>query len=435
MKIRSTDSNHPSGILSFCGIKGQDKVKAFLMADLLTYFAIRRFSTIYICRSDSKNEVMISKIASSVKYLVKDYSGFTAGTPADQISKRVDNMVRLLRGTKQEMIEDKPAIIVDEENLDFYHNVCYKKTNLPQPSVKVNLSSGRFKEEFGRHVPFSALIDWISSDIIRSSINDPSLLVIYKLVNDTVRRVKEYISIAEDLLTEIVNLFLSLLCIFKNDLDTMGETSEFTFDDTSLSVLFPSFDRFPTGNGLLVIKDCNVDIDVDSIKAKCGFTAAEIIGKCVHPFEMEMNCYHSQIVLGNVYSAIIITEDRSLLDAFNNIINAMEWHPEAIILVTNTIPYTQLSESIIRIETSRCTEDIIYKCTIGVSHSDDYATAILRTVFKDLFYAVYGGQMKIFSSNDPVDIINSMQNYDVENQMPNRGKYSELLVSILSMLK
>ena len=436
MKIRLTDVCHSDDVLLFSGIRGQDKIRAFLMADILTYSAYRRFSTLYISRSDSKNEATISKIASSVKYLVKDYSGFTSGTPADQISKRVDNMVRLLRGMKQETVEDKPAISINEKNLDYYRNVCNKKTDMPQPSVEVRLSSGRFKEEYGTHVPFSALIDWISFEIIDGSSDDPSLLVIHKLVNDISRRVREHTNLTEqDLLTEMVDLFLSLSCIFSNDLDSIGETSEFTFDDSSLSVLFPSFNKPSVGNGLLVINDNDTELDIDSIKAKCGIETVETIGKCIHPFEMEMNCYRSNTVLGDSYGVVITTENHETLDMYYDIASKMDWFPETTIVITDTITPAQMLDGVIRIDVDNCSEDVILKINTGICHSDRYAAAILRTVFKDLFLTVYKDSVDIFVPTDPIMIIDSIRQHIKANPVPLKGKHSELLLALLSSIE
>ena len=140
--LRRKDDGHKSysaGVI-FDGIRTEEKLKTFLMTDLMTYYVYRQLSDNYFANKSNEDEKKhLDDILKTSKNIALHYAGNPSGTPADQIAKRVENLVRMIRDEVPR--HNDKAVTINPGNLQYYHDFFDKSSENEQIAVKVMLKT------------------------------------------------------------------------------------------------------------------------------------------------------------------------------------------------------------------------------------------------------------------------------------------------------
>lgn len=428
MKVRLGNSDDGTEMV-FNGIKGQEKLKAFFMADMLAYCAYRKYSNIYFSKSDGKDP-KLGKMVSSIKTAVKSYSGFYTGTPADQISKRVDNFIALLRGQEQTVSDDKPAVRAEKANADICRNIAVGDDRAPQPTVRIQLPENRFKDKYkSQHVPMSAVLSWIKEDILESAKSDPCLQTVYRTECETKDGMEGMSELGEDLSLDIARTFLAMKCIMNAEMDCIGETFSFVLNETSLIPLFPAFRKPVMTGNLVYVAD---GIDVKPLEKKFGRSVC--ISKGNHPLENEIEMFKARLALdGEDYNLLLATDDRPYIRGILSAAERMRWKPLCTTVISESCADLP-DDAVCIIRSGDCVGDAASMFDIGICNGDPYSLAVLRTAYKDVLTELCNDIVITFESARPLEIVDAIREYFGKHAIPSDSKYYELGLALLSAI-
>ena len=229
MKIRLIGGG--ADALEYNGIRDQEKLKTFILADILTYQLYRIASNRFHFKGDdeSQRKKYLDMVVSMSKSLSLDFYGSNSGTPADQISKRIQNIVDALNGDTQK--NSSPSVLLTDEQMSFYSDS--HKDGSSQISVKLlpPLNNEPFMmtghSTSRSHVPLSDIVKWISDDMLTASRGEIQVQCVlrnqYEVLFRTLGGLK---GIPDDVALDAVRIYLSLKSVFHLPLQNVGEIYE-----------------------------------------------------------------------------------------------------------------------------------------------------------------------------------------------------------------
>ena len=339
MKIRLVNDAETGDWLSYDGIRSTDKLKQFLLTDLLTAFVYSRVSNRFHSSSIEGEEYqrkleehrdMVSRISRAFSL---DYLGTTDGTPADQVSRRVANMIAALDGTEQP--KPSAAATVKPEQLLIARGFVSGKGN--QISVR---SSPQFGDAFGgaTHVPVSKACGWIV-DMLTDCRGNIRLQSIMRLQHETMLRVLGgERRIPEDISLSCTRMYLALRCILRPELKSVGDVCEPMLSLESLEEVIPTIPPGPELPSPVVLAFGRSMALAESLTHTQGpLFGAPVLRCLMDETDIGVQLYKARVLRDYGRSGVVIVSDddaSSILDRASAEIRRMGWDVTALITVS-----------------------------------------------------------------------------------------------------
>ena len=229
--------------LTYNGIRDPGKLKEFILTDVLTFFVHRRVSNLFHSKGgddDRRNKFREMSISIS-RSLALDYHGDNVGTPADQISKRIANIVDLMDGIEQR--NKAPSTLVTEEQIRILRSMIGGSGNTV--SVKLSpplntecgmLAIGESKthaclEEVCRHIIDNILVP-SRGEIRLQAVIRQQYEVGYHVLGD----IK---GLDENLMLDCVRMYMAMRCVLHAPFQSVGDVYEPSLEEGSFMELLP----------------------------------------------------------------------------------------------------------------------------------------------------------------------------------------------------
>ena len=238
MKIRLRSDDGTDDWVAYEGIRNTAKLKQFVLTDHLTAFVYSRVSHRFHSTTDDNDDKrreefreMSVRIARS---LALDYLGTNEGTPADQVSRRVVNMVAAMEGREQE--KATPATLVTREQLE--STKAFMSGKGPQTSVRMSREMAS-SMGLGAH----ASIHDVTTEIVQmlvDSRDEMRMQSVMRLQYDSMRRILgDLKKVPDDLAISCTRMYLALRCVLQSEMQSLGDVMEPSFDCDSLMEVVP----------------------------------------------------------------------------------------------------------------------------------------------------------------------------------------------------
>lgn len=385
LRVLSDDGGETSSI-PYAGVRDVRKFKSMVMADVLAYGIYGRVSRDAFSRDmdPAKRSRMHEAVQGMARSLALDYYGGNSGTPADQISKRISNMIDLLDGTEQG--HRSPAVTVTGEQLMAYRSAFGGAPGHRGPrgvSVTIDqsltacggsLSQTLEENGTGRRMSLGAVCDWITDSVLVAARDEPAMQAVMKRQCDLARTLLGEYKVSEETKLDSVRLYLSMRCALAADMRSMGDEFELMLDARALSeLLIP----LPTRPGLsspvvLAISDGDIAVPSGMHAARCGSDRTEI-GIRLYEARLEAGYERRPIIL--------ILGDGCGRDAVDNVLEeteAMDWQPLSLIVASDRPMEGCSSPLVRRIGVHDMRRDLERLSKYGFVPNDPGALAIIR---------------------------------------------------------
>ena len=339
MKVRIADDQGTVGELGYEGIRSTDKLKQFLLTDLLTAFAYSRVSNRFHSNSIEGEEYqrkleehrdMVSRIA---RVFSLDYLGTTEGTPADQVSRRIANMIAALDGREQPK-QSAATTVTTDQLLVARGFVTGKGTQI---SVR---SSPQFGDAFGgaAHVPASMACGWIV-DMLTDCRGNIHLQSMMRLQHETMLRVLGgERRIPDDVSLSCTRMYLALRCILRPELQSVGDVSEPVLSLGSLEEVIPTIPSGPELPSPVILAFGRSMALAEALSHAQGPLFDAPVPRCLDDdADIGVQLYKARVLRDYGRSGIVIVSDgdaSSILDRASDEIRRMGWDVTALIAVS-----------------------------------------------------------------------------------------------------
>ena len=338
MKFRLVDDAETGEWLSYDGIRSTDKLKQFLLTDLLTAFVYSRVSNRFHSSSVEGEEYqrrleehrdMVSRIARAFSL---DYLGMTEGTPADQVSRRVANMIAALDGREQP--KQSAAATVKPEQLLVARGFVSGKG--AQMSVR---SSPQFGDAFdgAAHIPASKACGWIV-DMLTDCRGNIHLQSIMRLQHETMLRVLGgERRTPDDISLSCTRMYLALRCILRPELQSVGDVYEPMLSLESLKEVIPTIPPGPELPSPVVLAFGRSVALAEALSHAQGPLFGAPVLRCLQDeTDIGVQLYKARVLRDYGRSGIVIVSDGDaslILDQASSEIRRMGWEVTALITV------------------------------------------------------------------------------------------------------
>lgn len=442
---------------SFEGIRTEDKLKTFLMSDLLSYYTYLRLSDNYFTNKSEQDEKKhLNDIIKTSKMLSMAYANYPSGTPADQLAKRVENLIRCIRNESPKYSES--AVTINPENIQFYHDFFDTSSKGPQLAVNIDLEGSQCVEKIRKendyeggqpgHIAMSDMVRWLISNVLEKSRFDMSLQSILKIQHDTVIKLfPERTDIPENIRFDLMRMYLALSCIMYGKLDSIGDVHEPVMTYDSFKVILPTFKVPPITDNLVIMGSIGSEDLITKLDLSNVFKNVITCVGSVDSWDQEMMLYKARLSLGyKPYNLLVIDDghDGEWSEMLIRSVQNMRWIPKhaafvSDLLMSFLIPFPT---SIVRVndhDDDAVCEDIQNMYTIGIRSNDRFAEAIIRTTFTDILSSPYPGLSHEVQSIPPrsnsITLFKAIQTYISENSIDSAYENYELAQSLIRFIR
>lgn len=339
MKVRIADEQGAVGELGYEGIRSTDKLKQFMLTDLLTAFVYSRVSNRFHSTSVEGEEYqrkleehrdMVSRIARAFSL---DYLGTTDGTPADQVSRRVANMIAALDGIEQP--KPSAAATVKPEQLIVARGFVSGKGN--QISVR---SSPQFGDAFGgaAHIPASMACGWVV-DMLTDCRGNIRLQSIMRLQHETMLRILGgERRIPDDISLSCTRMYLALRCILRPELQSVGDVCEPMLNLESLEEVIPTIPPGPELPSPVVLAFGRSMALAEALThTQDPLFGAPVLRCLMDETDIGVQLYKARVLRDYGRSGIVIVSDGDsspIVDLASSEIRRMGWEVTALITIS-----------------------------------------------------------------------------------------------------
>ena len=448
MRLRIISDKRTEGV-EYKGIRDSQKLKCFLMSDLMTAFAYRVLSVDYH-QNDGKKiswDECLRTIVTVSRRFSFDYYGGNSGTVADQMTKRINDMVSRFEG-KDASLNTTPATMVTKEQFEMCRGVYTTTGSEIVPSVRLlppmntDLSTKLTRSDtMSSHVPLSKIKEWIIGSILTPSRIEPNLQCImwsqYELEN---RLTSDMNGINEERRLQLVRTYIALKCILRSDFQIVGDEYELQFSTESFMDLLPPLPKAPPLRNPVIVCIGDKDTHVyNRLKDSEIFRDGTIIEThdneldiCIGLFKARLSKNFEKITL-----IFVIPEDNppGILNRIERSVKFTGLNLDAQIFVfTGQHGSTDISDE--KKYTIHCDRNCV--CNIledmsrtGLLLNDELMLPILKNVYADILQIGYP-RIKIGSGreSDFRDMIDYLFDCVYTVEPPTSIEYRELVISI-----
>lgn len=424
--------------LVFGGIRTEEKLKNFLLSDLMTYRTYMLLSDNYFSSKSGEDEQKhLREIIRISKTISLFYAGNPSGTPADQISKRVENLICLIRGETFRFTD--AAVVIADSNIQFYHDF-FSHDDSPQIAIQLVLPGSscaesirlKYAYEGGslRYVAMSDLCTWIIQDILEKSRSDLSLQSIMKVQYDLLESIfGDKFAVPENIIYDLIRWYIAISCCLHNTFERIGDMYGPVFNFDSFKELIPTFKLpFRTDN-LIIVLSSDEHFAFDPSDFDGLFKNIQIFSNPIDNWDLELMLYKARLSSGyRPYNLIAMDIEGSsgwmsmLIESMRHI----KWLPIHMIIVSDNTENRDIQLDSARISYgSRSKQtvlfDILNTYGIGFCSNDRYAESILRTTFKDILELGYPNIGQTFDSvplvTDSIRLFKSIKDYVNQHEL------------------
>ena len=380
------------------------------MADLLACHIFRRVSNRFHARSGdgSKRSAYHDLSVAAARALALHFHGGNAGTPADQITKRIANMTALLEGDAQP--HSSPSTTVTDEQLEVMRTVFAGGSR--QPSVKV---IPPLNAELGgaTHVPVGDVISHVVDDILvpsRDSMPMQSVLrQQYQVGGDVLGSLK---GMDEELMLECVRVYLALRCVLNAPFQVVGEVHEPSLAVPSFSELLPPMPERVSVVSPVVLAVGRGDDGFAARAASGPLGGAPVLACTPDPVDVGVQLYKARLSSGYGPCTLVVVPDKRSEAAAAAAVSAelerMGWSPTTISVSSGDGAPGCIPDGAVVVDRSEGDDAALRALGMlardGVSDRDQRVLVLLRSAYADVlslgYPAVEGARRRLSGAWD-----------------------------------
>ena len=425
------------------------------MSDLMTYYVYRQLSDNYFENKSGEDEKKhINDILKISKTVALAFAGNPSGTPADQIAKRVENFVKMVRDESPKHRDI--AVTVNKDNLRYYHDFFDPSSDGDQIAVRVTMNSDcvdEIRQEYcyqcgvPGYVAMSDMVRWVILNILEKSRNDESLQTIIKIQHDLDRTLfSDKNDLPESIRFNILRMYLAISFILYDPMDRIGDVYEPRVSHDSFRTLIPTFKVPPITENLMILASSGSENIMDALDLKGTFANIAVFSGAVDAWDQELMLYKARLSFGyRPYNLLVIDDGSDPEWSLKTIISIqnMKWIPKHATFVSDRIlsykiPFTNSIVEISGRDPKTVATDIANMYTIGIRSNDRYAEAIMRTTYKDLLVLAYPGIGDFIDNipkrSDAMALFSEIQSYLSSNCAVRDHVNKDLVTSLIHII-
>lgn len=392
MKVRLTGSAQVNDVLQYDGVRSNDKLKLFILTDLCTAYVYMRASRHFHYTTNDSNEDRKSQFRDMsvrmARAIALDYLGSNDGTPADQVSRRVGNMVAALEGREQD--GTKPATLVTPEQLEITNNFLSSEGR----QISVRMSQGMARSMgLAAHAPIRGVADSIVGMLVDSR-DEMRMQAVMRLQYDTMQNVLGGLGrIPGEVAIACTRMYLALRCILRSDLLALGDVLEPSFDDGSLREIVPVIGPGPSVENPVILA---IGSGTSGLAEGLTRTSWKLGGAPV------FRCFRDETDIGiQLYKArlsrdyggctlLVLTDEPSDREMIESELARMGWStPTVILLSNNEIPKGNYRVNTRGKTPSAVSDDVRCLSESGASPDDPGMLSLLCSPYADILSIGY----------------------------------------------
>ncbi len=410
--------------LQFNGIANARKLKSFVMSDILTLYIYKRFSIQHFYSDSTDEEQSLQDIRRISKQFVYQFIGTNSGTPANQISKRVDDLLfRVIKGVGKGSTQ-VGATKIAEGNREYYENTLNPASEGPFISTRLKIQDeGLVKSivkdgpgsEDGTHTDLGRVCRWIV-DLLISARSDELLQCVMKKQYDIMLDVFGRSSdIPEDVMMDVTRYYMALNCLLSSEMDRIGDEYEVVLDSVSFNSLVPGFERPPLTDNLLAIRHEKTS-DEGVKQCSALFRNVRFCNGFIHDVDLELAIYKARVSMEfGRFNLMIVEEGHSdwISTLVMRILDKIGWMPEHTLRLMDSQSVDMGSIA------------VIYDSGVGLDNS---SISTLSSVYRDLLKTGYEGVDDLYEgfeeTGDCIGMVRKMRAFVEMNRMVHEGDRS-----------
>ena len=394
MQVRLTDGE---GELTYNGIRDPGKLREFILTDVMAYFVHRRVSNLFHSKSadDSKRDRYREMSVAIARALALDFHGDNAGTPADQISKRVANVVDAVDGLEQR--HKSPSTTVTGEQMEAIAGIAGRGPR--QISVRLmpplNSECGMFAPgESGTHVGMGDVCRHIIDSILVPSRDEMRLQSVlrqqYQVGATVLGDVK---GLDETLMLECVRMYLAVRCVLRSPFQSVGDVYEPALDWESFAELLPPMPRRVELSSPVILS-VGGDGAVAAALAGAGgpMAGAEVLRCSDDRTDVGVQLYKARLARDYMPCTLVVVcngcpAERVLADVRSEL-STMRWRPVSVVCVSDDRPSDGGVDTVWIGSRDRSPGDILDDVRVladtGFLRNDGRSAALFRGPYRDV---------------------------------------------------
>lgn len=403
MSIRTIADIDQSQQLDYHAVRNEKKLKEMIMTDLMTSYIFKTVSLDYHGRSCSDCDMAIEFMRIISRQILFHYHGDNIGTPANQISKRVNNILSFL--SEKSPSEEggcsgdplKTEGLTDRQR-SFIRSFYSASDNNGSISIRV---TAPLNEVFdGRsHVKLDELVHWIINDLIMQSreIRELQCIIFVQdnLLDDILGDIK---GVSDTVKLKCIRMYLALRCALSRDMQGVGKVYELVFDSSSLYELLPIPQRHQIMDKINILFDSqNWDV-TDAISKVLVENGMEVNSERCSQDRMDLAIrlymlrLRSGYQIGHLLIALDVVNDGTI-DAIRSTLDIMKWDVGTILVLTSDVSRVRATHpDVVFIDSGKEDTDIVADLLLfqskGVT-ADGHFMTLMKGVMKDILKMGY----------------------------------------------
>lgn len=445
MKIRLIGDGTES--LDYNGIRDPDKFKAFILTDLITNYVHRTVSNRFYLKgeSDESRSKYNDMIVSISRAIALDYYGSNSGTPADQITKRINNIISTINGSKQK--HSSPSTLITENQQTFYQ-YCFDDSK-PQISVRLvqptrTASTGLLGIfTSGPHAPIWPIVKWIKQDLLSSSRDDSRMQSVLRNQYEIGHRIFDSTkALSEDLMLDLTRTYMALRVVLSQTFQNVGDTFEPVLRIESFQELVPRLpDKIVIKNPVILIITGSLDAfyEMDSLKdifpnaPTINAISDEVgIGSALYKARLSSNYEPCTIVVLNK------SENKSTFTIIQSELEKMRWMPSCTLSISDNSEMVPDGMDVVQITSdSNLIERIKSIREKGMDLQDRRLLSLLKGPYLDIlsigYPSINSSYEHIMHLNSCDELVRTLREF-TDNDPLQDCPFAEIVLSVISVI-
>ena len=380
--------------------------------------------------------------------LALDYHGDNVGTPADQISKRIANIVDLMDGIEQR--NKAPSTLVTEEQIRILRSMIGGSGNTV--SVKLSpplntecgmLAIGESKthaclEEVCRHIIDNILVP-SRGEIRLQAVIRQQYEVGYHVLGD----IK---GLDENLMLDCVRMYMAMRCVLHAPFQSVGDVYEPSLEEGSFMELLPRMPKPVKFVDPIIVSIGGYADIIETLTGAGGpLAGSDVLNSTRDPTDLGIQLYKARLLRDYRSCTLVLVmgdDTEGVITTSLSELRKMHWTPSSLICVSpvdsmdvgSPCGATWLSSgessSDLRSRMSALMEH-------GVIHSDVRVLSLLKSPYLDVLMLAYPGLDKIASDicsmSDSEEVIHHVSGH-ILDPVPADSLYPDMVRAVRSVV-
>ncbi len=403
MSIRTIADVDRGQQLDYHAVRNEKKLKEMIMTDLMTSYTFKVISLDYHGRSGSDYDATIELVRTISRQILFHYHGDNVGTPANQISKRVSNILSFL--TKNDPSEAKYDGDVSAKAEELTHRQCsfiksFYNASDSSESISIRVSAPLNEVFDGRsHVRLDELVRWIIGDLITQSRDTRELQCIIfvqdRLLDDILGNIK---GVSDLVKLKCIRMYLALRCALSRDMICVGKVCELVFEPSSLYELLPIPQRHQTMDRINILFDSRSGDAIGAITAALTANGMEVNSERCSPDKTDLAIHlymlrlKSDYQIGHLLIALDAVDD-AMIDTIRSTLDVMRWNVGSLLVLSGDVSGVCASRpDTVFIDSRKAEADIVTDLILfqskGVT-ADAHFMTLMKGMMKDILKIGY----------------------------------------------